>query len=88
MNSPFKKIALSEKYNDQKKIEEILSSKHKEYLMLIDKPFVGTIKAKHRSTTHCYACKTVINDNIEDTCILCKWRVCPNCGACGCGYVG
>lgn len=36
--------------------------------------------------THCYNCKKHLSSAINFSCGSCQWIVCPNCGACGCGY--
>jgi hypothetical protein len=36
--------------------------------------------------THCYNCKTHLDSRQHGKCSRCPWIVCPQCGACGCGY--
>lgn len=37
--------------------------------------------------SHCYACRTHLDSEIELQCSACKWMLC-SCGACGCQYHG
>lgn len=37
--------------------------------------------------THCYSCKSTIDNAIDVECNSCGWILC-SCGACGCGYSG
>lgn len=42
---------------------------------------------KQQRTTHCYNCNIDrLDSNEHFECNLCKWIICPLCGACGCGY--
>jgi hypothetical protein len=43
------------------------------------------IQKVHRST-RCYGCKSSLNNFLHLECSACGWIMCPNCGACGCGY--
>lgn len=36
--------------------------------------------------THCWNCKTGLNSEQHSKCNVCGWMICPDCGACGCGY--
>jgi hypothetical protein len=38
--------------------------------------------------THCYACKRHLDGEVHPECRGCGWIMCPDCGACGCGYLG
>jgi hypothetical protein len=75
--------------SNQRDIKAIIE-KHKVFLELLGmKP--GMYKDagqsdQNRRITHCYSCKTHL-DNVHDIeCSKCGWIVCENCGACGCGY--
>jgi hypothetical protein len=37
--------------------------------------------------SHCYRCKTPVDSRWHKICFICRWIECPQCGACGCGYV-
>jgi len=39
----------------------------------------------YRYINHCWNCRATITDGME-RCPKCNWFVCPECGACGCGY--
>lgn len=42
-----------------------------------------------RRMTHCYSCRTFLDERDRiPKCPRCRWMVCPECGACGCQYVG
>jgi hypothetical protein len=41
---------------------------------------------RHRAS-HCYRCKTPVDSQWHAMCPACGWISCPQCGACGCGYV-
>lgn len=40
---------------------------------------------RQRRVTHCYRCKTNLDNATDVECIACGWIICM-CGACGCGY--
>jgi hypothetical protein len=42
---------------------------------------------RSRRVTHCYACKTHLDNAINVQCVACNWILC-DCGACGCGWTG
>jgi len=83
-----KRIALADRPPLGSDIETILASKHLEYLMLNGKPLAGNQPAKHRGETHCFSCGIQLGKNAVTECIACGWKICPSCGACGCGYIG
>lgn len=39
-----------------------------------------------RRVTHCYSCKSRLDNSTNVECMSCGWILCP-CGACGCGYM-
>ena len=41
--------------------------------------------SKKRRITHCYACKSHLDNAITPECASCGWIICE-CGACGCFY--
>jgi hypothetical protein len=46
-------------------------------------------KRKGDSLTHCWRCRTTVDERFTETCEACstktyRWMVCPVCGACGC----
>lgn len=43
------------------------------------------IQKAHRSTG-CYSCRSSLDNFVHLECSACGWIMCPNCGACGCGY--
>lgn len=42
--------------------------------------------AKRSRATHCYSCRTKLDNSIDVECSQCGWIICV-CGACGCGWV-
>lgn len=38
-------------------------------------------------TSHCWQCKTILSTQIHNVCGTCGGISCPDCGACGCGYI-
>jgi hypothetical protein len=74
--------------SDQRDIDAIIE-KHKTFMELLGKKpgsyRVSGQTEKNRRVTHCWSCKTHL-DNMHDLeCTKCGWIVCENCGACGCG---
>ncbi|MBW3565480.1 MAG: DUF3553 domain-containing protein [Acidobacteria bacterium] len=60
---------------------------HREFLENQGKAYKGTRSAgknRHR-ITHCYSCKSRLDNSVDLECISCSWIICW-CGACGCGY--
>ena len=41
--------------------------------------------SRHR-ITHCWNCKTFLNNDSNTECSSCGWIKCPNCDSCGCNY--
>ncbi len=41
----------------------------------------------HRASV-CYSCSSKVDNEQHLGCTICGWIICPNCGACGCGYEG
>ncbi|MCS6924492.1 MAG: hypothetical protein NZ578_01195 [Candidatus Binatia bacterium] len=37
-------------------------------------------------TATCWRCSRDLDNAVDPECGQCEWIVCPNCGACGCGY--
>jgi hypothetical protein len=64
-----------------------LEERHKQFLKLREKPFLGT---KERSThlpiraPKCWSCHAPLDSTINLECVACGWILCA-CGACGCG---
>lgn len=64
-----------------------LEERHKRFLELREKPFLGT---RERSTylppraAHCWSCHQPLDSTINLECVACGWILCA-CGACGCG---
>ena len=56
-------------------VPEKLSAQQLEQLML-----------RVRRVTHCYGCKSPLDNAVDLECLSCKWIPCGHCGACGCGY--
>lgn len=62
--------------------------RHQSFVESLGRTYQGTsaisIIRKHR-ITHCYSCKSNLDNTIDFECNSCGWIVC-SCGACGCGY--
>lgn len=70
------------------KYKEHVIEKHKTQLQKIGVEYKGvkiSNEKKPRRTTHCYACKSNLDNYFDIECQVCKWIIC-DCGACGCGY--
>lgn len=72
---------------------ERLAGLHRTFLeglniTLADKHLIDPIKnsTPNRRLTHCYNCRKGLDNLVDLECSACNWIVCPNCGACGCGY--
>jgi len=50
------------------------------------RPLLTLSRSATERETHCYSCKKYLASAIHFSCGSCQWIVCPNCGACGCGY--
>ena len=63
---------------------------HIEYLASIGKVFIGYVGEMPRKLPewHCYLCHSKFNEFQGLRCTGCGAEVCPNCGACHCGYQG
>lgn len=60
---------------------------HESFLNTKGKISSGVVKAHgRRRITHCYSCKEHLDNAVDLECSICKWIICGNCGACGCGY--
>lgn len=62
-----------------KRHADFLKSRGQHPARLVDGSRIG-----HR-TTHCYRCKSNLDNSINLECSACRWIVCY-CGACGCGW--
>lgn len=63
---------------------------HREFLEFLGKPYKGTRSSqgtRNRRITHCYSCKSHLDNSVNVECVNCSWIICW-CGACGCGYAG
>ena len=43
-------------------------------------------RAKKHRRTHCFSCKSPLDNAVDKECPTCGWVACPHCGACGCDY--
>ena len=67
--------------------QSMVEENHKRFLWEDGIPFSGVKKnGKKSRTTHCYVCKSNIDNELFMECLGCGWIIC-SCGACGCGYV-
>jgi hypothetical protein len=61
---------------------------HRRFVENLGIPYSGTsTSSRTRRITHCYSCKSHLDNAIDTECNTCQWIVC-SCGACGCGYSG
>jgi hypothetical protein len=61
---------------------------HRQFIESLGIPYGGTAAVnQNRRITHCYSCKSHLDNAIDTACNTCQWIVC-SCGACGCGYSG
>ena len=44
-----------------------------------------TDRTSHR-VTHCWSCKSSLDNRVHSEHVTCGWIICFRCGACGCGY--
>ena len=69
--------------------EKLTESKHREFLRSknIENAEDFEIRRSQEShrKTHCYNCKTSLDNYIDYECTSCGWIIC-SCGACGCGF--
>jgi len=69
---------------DVKRLLEI-----EEYISSIESRANGSIvyASKGRYRSHCYNCKSNIDENMPK-CVICGWYICLSCGGCRCHYNG
>lgn len=66
---------------------QTLSFEHSEYLARIGKPDKGIRKPiLERHDSYCYSCGEPVNTDVDMICKACRWVVCHECAACGCGH--
>ncbi|WP_423679897.1 hypothetical protein [Undibacterium sp. WLHG33] len=60
--------------------------RHREFLIAHGYKYLGIAVSKKRVNriTHCWNCKSHLDNAIDVECVSCGWIVC-RCGACGCG---
>ena len=73
----------------QEKIR-LLKDNHKSFLLRKgldpDIRFLISLNTPNRRRiTHCYQCRSHLDEAQDWNCSVCRWILCP-CGACGCGY--
>lgn len=67
-----------------------LEERHRAKVAETDKQYLGVRLAqggRRKRVTHCYSCKSALDNSINLECRACGWILC-SCGACGCGYSG
>ena len=67
-------------------IRQRLISGHAAWLRAKGRPYVGVREpgGYFRRVSHCYACKTTVDNSYDLECARCGWIICGHCGACGC----
>lgn len=66
-----------------------LEERHEAHLEFLGIPWKGIREAgssNDRRVTHCWFCKSKLDNAVNSECNACGWILCGNCGACGCGY--
>lgn len=80
--------ANNRKADDAARRQRLIVDKHRAFLNTRKLPYRGTrpqgTNRVHR-VTHCYSCKSNLNNEQHPECAACGWIICF-CGACGCGY--
>lgn len=74
----------------RKQLKAALPAARETFFLKLGQPNPGirsTNSRQFRRTTNCYACKTQLDNSVDQECNECRWIVCY-CGACGCGYTG
>lgn len=69
---------------------ERLPERHKARMVREGLPYLGIRQrtvSEHR-ITHCYSCKSELDNAADVECAACGWIICRICAACGCGYAG
>ena len=86
--------SFAENIKKRERLEEekirLLNDNHKSFLLRkgldSDNRFLISLNTPNsRRITHCYSCKSHLDEAQHLNCSVCRWIVCP-CGACGCGY--
>ena len=86
--------SFAENIKKRERLEEekirLLNDNHKLFLLRkgldSDNRFLISLNTPNsRRITHCYSCKSHLDEAQHLNCSVCRWIVCP-CGACGCGY--
>lgn len=69
---------------------EQLPEIHKARMAREGLPYHGIRKrtGSDRRITHCYSCKSALDNIVDIECAACGWIICRICAACGCGYAG
>lgn len=65
-----------------------LEERHRAKVAETNKQYLGVRLAqggRRKRVTHCYSCKSALDNSINLECKACGWILC-SCGACGCGY--
>ena len=67
-------------------IRQRLISGHAAWLRAKGRPYAGVREpgGYYRHVSHCYACKTTVDNSHDLECARCGWIICGHCGACGC----
>lgn len=84
-----KALATAEVRRRSRVLRETLPERHRQFIEGRRVEFKGLrpITRTHR-VSHCYVCKTIVDNAVDLECISCGWIVCTECAACGCGYTG
>lgn len=80
-------IDIAEEHRRREAERQAVIYAHQRFLKARGLPQTETRRASGRThrVTHCYSCKSHLDNAIDVECEACGWIVC-GCGACGCGY--
>lgn len=70
-----------------KALHETLPQRHRERLTVPGYLYKGLRLQTHRHReSHCYNCKSKVDNASDFECVECGWIVCKECASCNCGY--
>jgi len=86
-------VAIANRYNQFKATVELpikapVDVAHRNFLRkrgLPEQPLRARRLENRSRATHCYSCRTGLDNSIDVECSKCGWILCA-CGACGCGW--
>ncbi|MEM0516714.1 hypothetical protein WCN91_15070 [Pseudoalteromonas sp. YIC-827] len=74
---------------NHEQIKDQVIATHKSWMLKNDFEYKGiSHNSRYRRASHCYSCKSLVDNSQDIECKACDWIVCSHCGVCGCGYIG